>query len=85
MYKYIYFTGQHNFRDAVIYTITFPSVRLLKKSLFQETTQYLDFFMLSTDVISVTVMTSSSKFKKCLERVNLNLGYNPRTRFGDVK
>ena len=46
-----------------------------KKSLLQEAIKYLDFFILLPDVISVTMMTSLSKFKQYFEGVNFNPGY----------
>lgn len=52
------------------------------KSLFQEATQYVDVFMLLL-VISVTMMTSSSKFKQYFKWMGqfLNRGYVPAVKF----
>ena len=68
------FTGEILDRKRLFCAVTLPSVHL-QKTLFQEASQYLDFFMLLPDVISVMAMTSLSKIKQYIEGVNLNPGY----------
>ena len=51
---------------------------LQKENLFQEITQYLEFFMV-LHVFKVTMMTPSSKFKQYFEGVDLNPSYAPAT------
>ena len=58
-----------SFGRAIIYTLTFLSAHLQKKS-FQETTQYLEIFMLLHAVIMV-VIKGNSFFKQYFKEVDL--------------